>query len=258
MHPMLTIAKRAAYSAATIITQSFDRLNRIDIREKAPNDYVSEIDIAVEASLIKTIHEAYPHHQIIAEESGKTGPDNSEYRWVIDPIDGTTNFIKGLPHFAISIALYKQKKLEAGLVYQPITNEMFSASRGAGATLNDHKIRVAKTLPENAVIITGIPYRHPHLMPMQINQIKKVLSTFPDIRRLGSAALDLCYVACGRVDGYFELGLAEWDIAAGALIAQESGAIVSDTNGEFNHLKTGNIVAAPPKVYKKLIKITKT
>lgn len=256
MHPLLTIAKRAAYSAGTIINQQFDQLHRIAVREKSPNDFVSEVDLAVEREIIEMIQASYPEHQIVAEESGVIGSDDSEYRWVIDPIDGTTNFIKGNPHFAISIAVYKKGKLEAGLVYQPIHDELFMAARGQGATLNDRKIRASKVLPEQAVIATGFPFRHAELMPKQINTMKKILVNFPDIRRAGSAALDLCYVACGRVDGYFEFGLAEWDIAAGALIAQESGAIVSDNNGQFDYLKTGHIVAAPAKVYKTLIKQT--
>ncbi len=256
MHPLLTIAKRAAYSAGTIINQQFEQRHRIEVTEKAPNDFVSAVDFAVEQEIINTIKSSYPDHQILAEESGVVGSDDSEYRWVIDPIDGTTNFIKGYPHFAVSIAVYKNNKLEAGLVYQPISDELFMAARGEGATLNDRKIRASKVLPEQAIIATGFPFKDSELMPKQIKTVKKVLEAFPDIRRAGSAALDLCYVACGRVDGFFEFGLSEWDIAAGALIAQESGAIVSDSNGEFNYLKTGDIVAAPPKVYKTLIKKT--
>lgn len=257
MHPTLTIAKRAAHAAGTLIVNRFEQISRIDVREKSPNNFVSEVDIAAEQIIVKTIQEAYPDHQIVGEEGTKTGNDNSEYRWVIDPIDGTTNFIKGLPHFAISIAIYKNNKLEAGLVYQPISDEMFSAARGQGATLNDRKIRANTTLPESAIITTGFPFKNADLMPKQIKCMKNILSVFPDIRRLGSAALDLCYVACGRVDGYYEFGVSEWDIAAGALIAQESGAIVSDTNGELTHLSSGNIAAAPPKIYKVLIKHTK-
>lgn len=257
MHPTLTIAKRAAFAAGSLILSRFEQLSHIDVQEKSPNNFVSEVDIAAEQIIVKTIQESFPNHLIIGEEGTHSGDENSEYRWVIDPIDGTTNFIKGLPHFAIAIAIYKNNKLEAGLVYQPITDEMFCATRGQGATLNDRKIRAAKTLPENAVITTGFPFKNPELMPKQIKCMKNVLSVFPDIRRLGSAALDLCYVACGRVDGYYEFGVSEWDIAAGALIAQESGAIVSDTNGELNHLSNGQILAAPLKVYKALVKITK-
>lgn len=257
MHPTLTIAKRAAYAAGTIISQHFEQLNRIQVSEKSPNDFVSDVDVMAEKILIETIRESYPNHQILAEEHGLSGDDNSEYRWVIDPIDGTTNFIKGLPHFAISIAIFKKGKLEAGLVYQPITDELFAAARGQGATLNDRKIRASTTLPDNAIITTGIPFKEAELMPRQIKCMKNVLTQCPDIRRLGSAALDLCYVACGRVDGYFEFGLSEWDIAAGALIAQESGAIVSDDKGEFDYLNSGHIVAAPLKVYKTLIKTIK-
>ena len=257
MHPMLTIAKRAAHSASTIIRRKFEQLNSIDIQEKNPNDFVSEVDIAAEHIIVKTIQDSYPEHSILGEEGGLLGNEKSEFRWIIDPIDGTTNFIKGLPHFAISIAIYKNNKPEAGLVYQPVTGEMFCATRGRGATLNDYKIRASKTLPENAIITTGFPFKNTDLMPKQINTIKDILGTFPDIRRLGSGALDLCYVACGRVDGYFEFGVSEWDIAAGVLIAQESGVIVSDTDGYFTHLSSGNILAAPPKVYKALVKITK-
>lgn len=257
MHPLLTIAKRAAFAAGDIIVKSFEQINRIEVSEKAPNDYVSSIDLASERILIETIRESYPDHLILSEESGETGKPDSPYRWVLDPIDGTTNFVKGLPHFAISIGIFKDNKLEAALVYNPISDEMFCAARGQGATLNDRKIRASAVLPENAVIATGIPYRNPDLHSQTIAQLKRILVAFPDIRRAGAASLDLCYVACGRVDGYYELNLSEWDIAAGALIAQESGAIVSDINGNLTHLQTGNIVAAPPKVYKALVKVLK-
>lgn len=257
MHPMLTIAKRAAYAAGDIMNSAFAQQNRIEFSEKSPNNFVSNVDIAVEQAVIDSIRKAYPDHLIVSEESGTSGDTNSEYRWVIDPIDGTTNFIKGLPHFAVSIAVFKHGKIEAGLVYNPINDELFSAARGQGATLNDRKIRASQVLPENAIIATGIPFKTPDLHSQTINNLKNVLVNFPDIRRSGSAALDLCYVACARVDGFYECALAEWDIAAGALIAQESGAIVSDINGELTHWRTGNIVAAPAKVYKALIKTIK-
>lgn len=258
MHPMLTIAKRAAYAAGTTITRQFEQVERVQVHEKAPNDFVSVLDVAVEQELIHHIRQSYPEHLIISEESGRSGDENSEYQWIIDPIDGTTNFIKGFPHFAISIGIFKNNKPEAALVYNPVTDELFAAARGQGATLNDRKIRAnAKILPENAVIATGIPFKNPDHMPKAVVTLKNILTHFPDIRRTGSAALDLCYVACGRVDGFYEYGLSEWDIAAGALIAQESGAIVSDTTGELTHMQTGNIVAAPAKVYKALVKQTK-
>lgn len=257
MHPTLTIAKRAAYAGAELLLRYFEQPERIEVHEKTPNNFVTNVDIAVEEAIIQTIRKAHPDHLIISEEQGQSGNSNSEYRWVIDPIDGTTNFLKGFPHFAISIAIYKNNKLEAGLVYQPVSDEMFTAARGQGAILNERKIRSSNNLPENAVIATGIPFKHADAMPTTVRAMKNALMIFPDIRRTGSAALDLCYVASGRVDGFFEWGLSEWDIAAGALIAQESGAIVSDTNGTFSHLSSGNIVAAPPKVYKALIKITK-
>lgn len=253
MHPLLTIAKRAAFAAGEVITPAFEQLNRIEIREKAPNDYVSNVDIASEEMLINVIRESYPEHAILGEESGETGNTDSEYRWLLDPIDGTTNFIKGIPHFAISIGILKNNKLEAGLVYNPMTDELFCAARGQGATLNDKKIRASAVLPENAVIATGFP-KKPELHTRAMTGLKNVLMTFPDIRRAGAASLDLCYVASGRVDGYYEFGLSQWDVAAGALIAQESGAIVSDVSGELTYLQTGHILAAPPKVYKALIK----
>lgn len=256
MHPTLTIAKRAAYAGAEVLTRFFEQPDRIQTHEKTANNFVTNADIAVEEAIIQSIRKAYPDHLILSEEQGQSGSKNSEYRWVIDPIDGTTNFLKGFPHFAISIAVYKNNKLEAGLIYQPISDEMFAAARGQGATLNDRKIRAANTLPENAVITTGIPFKQVDIMPTAVKSLKNVLSVFPDIRRSGSAALDLCYVACGRVDGFYEWGLSEWDIAAGSLIAQESGAIVSDINGELTHLNSGNIIAAPPKVYKALVKVT--
>ncbi len=257
MHPMLTIAKRAVYAVEPYISRQFEQINRLEVHEKSANNFVSNVDVAVEQEIVNIIHEAYPTHQIIAEEGTKFDNSDGGYCWIIDPIDGTTNFIKGLPHFAVSIAVLKGDKLEAGLVYQPITDELFAAARGQGATLNDRKIRASTVLPENAVIATGIPYRHPELMPAQVNCLKNTLMHFPDIRRMGAASLDLCYTACGRVDGFYEFGLSAWDIAAGALIAQESGAIVSDTNGQFNYLANGHIVAAPPKIYKQLIKLTK-
>lgn len=257
MHPILTIAKRAAFAAGDIMTAAFAQSQHLEISEKSPNNFVSNADMATEAAAIAAIRKAYPDHRIISEESGESGNADSEYRWVIDPIDGTTNFIKGLPHFAISLAVFKNGKLEAGLVYNPVSDEMFAAARGQGATLNDRKIRASQALADNAIIATGIPFKTPDLHSQTVNNLKNVLTAFPDIRRSGSAALDLCYVACGRVDGFYECDLAEWDIAAGALIAQESGAIVSDINGEFTHLTTGNIIAAPPKVYKALIKTVK-
>lgn len=260
MHPMLTIAKRAADAAAKLITRQYDQGGKIQISSKQPNDFVSEVDIAAEHAIISVIRESFPDHAILAEESlantdiTTTTSAKQPYCWVIDPIDGTANFIKGFPHFAISIGLLKNNKLEAGLVYQPITDELFMAARGQGATLNGHRIRVSETPPENAIIATGLPFKTPDALATQIKNINAVFNLFPDIRRTGSAALDLCYVASGRVDGYFELGLSPWDIAAGALIAQESGAIVSDIEGNFNYLDSGNIIAAPAKVYKKLIK----
>lgn len=260
MHPSLTIAKRAAYAAGKIIIRGYDQRDQLKPQQKSANDYVSQVDLAADKIIVETLIEAFPEYQILSEEGGlHETPKNkhSEYKWVIDPLDGTTNFLRGYPHFAVSIALLHKNKPVAGLVYNPLTDEMFCASTGDGATLNDRKIRVAKMPQENAILATGFPFRHPELMPTQQAILRDSLSIFPDLRRSGSAALDLCYVASARVDAYFELALNQWDIAAGALIAQESGAIVSDMNGELTHLQTGNICAAPPKIYKNLVKITR-
>ncbi len=256
MHPNLTIAQRAALAAGEIIRNAYPRVTSIANKEKSKNNFVTEIDLFAEQEIIKVISKSYPEHGILGEETGQINQD-SEYQWVIDPIDGTTNFMKGFPHFAVSIALFKDNKPEVAVVYQPITDELFTAVRGEGATLDNKKLRVSNSLPENAIIATGIPFKTEGLVAKQLGYMDKVLNTFPDIRRTGSAALDLCYVASGRVDGFFELDLKKWDIAAGVLIAQESGAIVSDINGQFTHFKTGNIACANPKVYKSLIRLLK-
>lgn len=255
MNPAITIAKRAATEAGKIIEQGFENRDRIQAEKKGDNDFVSHIDRGAEETIIDIITQSYPDHDILGEEGGHSVDNGSEYQWVIDPLDGTTNFLRGIPRFAVSIALKKAGKLEAAVIYQPITDEFFVASRGDGASVNSRRLRVADTPVENGIITMGFVARYPELVPLQLAMIRDVAGVFPDVRRSGAASLDLCDVAMGRTDGYYELKLGQWDIAAGALIAQEAGAIVSDTDGNLTHLETGNVCAAAPKIYKPLIKV---
>ena len=253
MHPALTIAKRAALSASRILLRHFDNLERLSVTAKQRNDFVSEADVQAEQEIIQTLRKTYPNHGILAEESGEQH-GHDDYQWVIDPLDGTTNFLHGIPHFAISIGFRHKNRLEAGLVYDPIRQEMFTASRGAGAQMNDRRMRVSN-IPqmENALLGTGFPFRHPQHQPAYLNFFGSLFGKCVEVRRAGAASLDLAYVASGRLDGYWEFGLKEWDIAAGALLVQEAGGLVSDFVGGNDFMKSGNIVAGNPKVFKALL-----
>ena len=254
MHPALTIAKRAALSASRILLRHFDNLERLSVTAKQRNDFVSEADVQAEQEIIQTLRKTYPNHGILAEESGEQH-GHDDYQWVIDPLDGTTNFLHGIPHFAISIGFRHKNRLEAGLVYDPIRQEMFTASRGAGAQMNDRRMRVSN-IPqmENALLGTGFPFRHPQHQPAYLNFFGSLFGKCVEVRRAGAASLDLAYVASGRLDGYWEFGLKEWDIAAGALLVQEAGGLVSDFIGGNDFMKSGNIVAGNPKVFKALLR----
>ena len=253
MHPALTIAKRAALSASRILLRHFDNLERLSVTAKQRNDFVSEADVQAEQEIIQTLRKTYPNHGILAEESGEQH-GHDDYQWVIDPLDGTTNFLHGIPHFAISIGFRHKNRLEAGLVYDPIRQEMFTASRGAGAQINDRRMRVSN-IPqmENALLGTGFPFRYPQHQPAYLNFFGSLFGKCVEVRRAGAASLDLAYVASGRLDGYWEFGLKEWDIAAGALLVQEAGGLVSDFVGGNDFMKSGNIVAGNPKVFKALL-----
>ena len=254
MHPALTIAKRAALSASRILLRHFDHLERLSVTAKQRNDFVSEADVQAEQEIIQILRKTYPNHGILAEESGEQH-GHDDYQWVIDPLDGTTNFLHGIPHFAISIGFRHKNRLEAGLVYDPIRQEMFTASRGAGAQINDRRMRVSN-IPqmENALLGTGFPFRHPQHQPAYLNFFGSLFGKCVEVRRAGAASLDLAYVASGRLDGYWEFGLKEWDIAAGALLVQEAGGLVSDFIGGNDFMKSGNIVAGNPKVFKALLR----
>jgi len=251
---IINIAMNAALSAGKIIIRSLDRLDTIKVIEKKPNDYVTEIDQAVEREIIKVIRKAYPKHGILAEESGES--PGEEYQWIIDPIDGTRNFIHGFPHFAISIGVRYRNKIEYGVIYDPIRDELFSAVRGKGARLNDRKIRVSgcKSL-KNSLIGTGFAHRHKTEYPEAFNQIAaNLLPACGDIRRAGAATLDLAYVACGRLDGFWEMGLQIWDMAAGSLLVKEAGGLVTDPQGGDDYFTSGNIVVGTPNILKLMLK----
>lgn len=254
MHPTLNIAKRAALSAGRILLRQSQRIDKLTINTKSRNDFVSEADIQAEQEIIRSLSRIYPHHSILAEESGSKTGASAEYEWIIDPLDGTTNFIHGLPHFAVSIAFRERGRLEAAVIYDPIRQEMFTASRGNGAHLNDRRIRVRSVNAlEVALLGTGFPIRHPQHIAPYLNMFGKLFTQCAELRRAGAASLDLAYVAAGRLDGFWEIGLSAWDTAAGALLIQESGGLVSDFGGGNEFLKTGNIVAGSPKVFKALL-----
>lgn len=254
MHPTLNIAIKAARRAASIITRAANDVERIKVQVKQPNDFVTEVDRAAEAAIIEVLLDAYPQHSILAEESGALG--ESEFQWIIDPLDGTTNFIHGFPQYAVSIALANKGIVEQAVIYDPVHNDLFTASKGAGAFLNDRRIRVSKRAKlGDALIGTGFPYRSFRHMDSYMNVFREVAQKSAGMRRPGAASLDLAYVAAGRLDGFWEYGLSPWDMAAGTLMISEAGGLVSDLSGEANYLTTGNVVAGTPKVFTQLLGI---
>lgn len=257
MHPMLNIAVKAARRAGDIINRAAVNLDRLTITRKAHSDFVSEVDRAAEEAIIKVLLDAYPDHSILAEESGKSGQvGKSEYQWVIDPLDGTTNFLHGFPKYCVSIALLHRGVLSQAVIYDPVSNELFTASRGGGAFLNDHRIRVSKRIQLGESLIgTGFPFRDFTHMEAYLAMFKDLIPKTAGIRRPGSAALDLAYVAAGRYDGFWETGLAPWDIAAGCLLILEAGGMVSDLEGNGHYLKSGQVVAGNPKIFAQLLQV---
>ena len=254
MNPMLNIAIRAARKAGNVIAKNYERRDDIQTSKKGINDYVTSVDKAAEAEIIEIIQKSYPDHTIISEELGALEGKDSDIQWVIDPLDGTTNFVKGLPHFSVSIAIRVKNRTEVGVVYDPIRNELFTAVRGEGAKLNEVRLRVDSQNELNgAILATGFPFKQPSLMPTQFAIMNNLIDEAADFRRTGSAALDLCYVASGRVDGYFEMGLKPWDCAAGDLIVREAGGLVCDFNAGHGYLRSGNIVAAPARILKEML-----
>lgn len=249
---MLNTAVKAARRAATIINRASNDLDALTVRNKRENDFVSEVDQAAEKAIIDTLLTAYPKHAILAEESGATG--ESEYQWIIDPLDGTTNFLHGFPQYAISIALLHKGQLDQAVVYDPTRNELFTASKGAGAFLNDRRIRVSKRIKlSDALIGTGFPFRDFTHLDAYTAMFRDLVQKSSGLRRPGSAALDLAWLAAGRIDGFFEIGLNVWDIAAGCLLIKEAGGLVSDFTGEEGYLQSGHVVAGTPKVFVPLL-----
>ncbi|MDF1646766.1 MAG: inositol monophosphatase family protein [Legionellaceae bacterium] len=249
MEPLLNIAVTAARQAGDIIIRHAEQLERIKITQKAKNDYFSEVDIKAEQSIIRSIQKAYPDHGIIAEESGVQNPD-ADCVWFIDPLDGTSNYLHGFPAYCVSIAMTFQNRLEHAVIYDPLRHECFSASRGRGARLNDRRIRVSKkTELQTAMLGSGPSVQNPKRAEKFDLNIQPLLEQCTTIRRIGAAALELAYVACGRLDGFFEFGLRPWDVAAGCLLIQEAGGFVSDPKGGQNFVKQGSVIAGTPKVF---------
>ena len=255
MHPMLNIAVRAARVAGSIIVRGFENRDDLVKQVKGANDYVTQIDKEAEMAIIHKIKQSYPEHSFLGEESGETVGESTEFQWIIDPLDGTTNFIKGIPHFAVSIALLHKGRLDQGVVFDPIRGELFTASRGQGAQLNGYRIRASKARDlSETVLATGLPFKNKTQYADYAIRLNKIFHDCGDIRRAGSAALDLAYVAAGRHDGYWERGIKPWDIAAGELLVREAGGLVTDFSGNNDPLYKGEIVAGNVKVVQGLVK----
>ena len=245
---MLNTAVKAARKAGSIITRASFDIDKLTIRKKRQNDFVSEVDHAAEDAIISVLREAYPSHGILAEESGARD-EKAEYVWVIDPLDGTTNFLHGFPQYCVSIGIEHRGALTHAVIYDPVKNELFTASKGRGAFLNDRRVRVSKCLRlQDALVGTGFPFKEVGRLDLYTRQLRKFMQTSAGVRRAGAAALDLAYVACGRLDAFWELGLSPWDMAAGALLVQEAGGLVADPMGEQDFLESGDICAAAPKM----------
>jgi myo-inositol-1(or 4)-monophosphatase len=253
MNPTLNIAVRAARSAGNVIIRNLGKLDTLAIHTKNRNDFVTEVDRQAEQEIIFTLRKAFPGHGILAEESGLQEGD--EYQWIIDPLDGTTNFLHGFPQFAVSIALRHKGRMEQAVIYDPLRQELFTATRGAGAMLNDRRIRVTKRNSlEGSLLGTGFPFKSQQHLDAYLDMFRALFPQAAGIRRAGSAALDLAYVAAGRLDGFWEIGLNIWDMAAGVLLIQEAGGLSSDFSGGDNHLESGNIVAGNPKLFAEILK----
>jgi myo-inositol-1(or 4)-monophosphatase len=246
--PAVNVMVKVARQAGNLLLRQVGRLESLNVIEKARQDYASEVDSQVEAEIIRELRRAFPDHGYLGEEGGKQG--RGRYTWVIDPLDGTSNYLRGFPHFCVSIALVEKGEPLLGVIYDPMRNEIFTASRGGGAYLNDRRLRVgSRTDLTGAMLVTGFPPRERARLAPQLETVRSLLSEAEDIRRTGSAALDLAYVASGRVDGYFEAGVKPWDVAAGILLVREAGGRCCDFRGDGDKLlERGQIVAANLKL----------
>jgi myo-inositol-1(or 4)-monophosphatase len=248
MQPMLNIAIRAARSAGDLILQSSDNVGQLRIDQKGKNDYASEVDRKAEREIITIIKSAYPDHAILAEESGQH--KGNDFVWVIDPLDGTTNFLHGFPQYAVSIALKHKGRLEVGVVYDPLRDELFTAKRGGGSMLNNRRLRVTNQASlKGALIGTGFPFKTDQHLEAYVGMFKAITKDSAGIRRAGAAALDLAYVAAGRLDGFWEIGVMEWDMAAGILLIKEAGGVVTDFSFNDKYIESGNVIAGSPKMH---------
>ncbi|CAI8153360.1 MAG: Inositol-1-monophosphatase [Pseudidiomarina mangrovi] len=259
MHPMLNIAVRAARAAGKILVKNFGVQADYNVQQKSQNDFVTEIDKAAEQAIVRAILKVYPDHSIQAEEGGDIIGKDADHLWIIDPLDGTTNYLRGIPHFAISIAYAVKGVVQCGLVYDPLREELFTATRGAGAALNDKRLRVTGQRDLNgALLATGFPFKRKDLSANYLAVFGELFTDVADMRRNGAAALDLAYVACGRIDGFWEFGLQPWDIAAGALLVREAGGLVTEFNGGHQFMQSGNVVAGNPKVVQGILSKART
>lgn len=255
MHPMLNTAIKAARKAGVVIQRGARDLDRLTVTSKGPKDFVSEVDRGAEAAIVETLLEAYPDHGILAEEgtvnSKVKNPDNI---WIIDPLDGTTNFLHGLPQYCVSIALQHKGIVTQGVVYDPNRNDLFTATRGAGAYLNDRRLRVSRrTRMDESLVATGFPFRDGSMVEVYLDMMRDMIHKTAGIRRAGAAALDLAHVAAGWYEGFWEVGLNPWDMAAGSLLVTEAGGLVTDLLGEDQYLQNGSIIAAAPKVLPQML-----
>ncbi|HET6801723.1 MAG TPA: inositol monophosphatase family protein [Casimicrobiaceae bacterium] len=257
MHPMLTTAIKAARRAGNVISRGARDLDLLTVTATGPKDFVSEVDHAAEAAIVETLHGAYPDHAILAEEGTARGrnPD-AENVWIIDPLDGTTNFLHGFPQYCVSIALAHKGIVTQAVIYDPVRNDLFTATRGRGAFLNDRRIRVSRrTHLRDCLIGTGFPFRDGSYLDTYLQMMKTMIQQSAGLRRPGAAALDLAYVASGFYDGFFEIGLNAWDVAAGSLLVLEAGGLIGDLAGEGDYLHGGQVIAATPKVFAQIVQV---
>lgn len=253
MHPLVNIAVSAARAAGNFIMRYYERSDQLQVERKAKNDFVTQVDRGAEQEIIRQIRKAYPQHAILAEESGSSG--ESDVTWIIDPLDGTTNFLHGIPHFAVSIGIQVKGRLEHGVIYAPCTQDLYIASKGSGATLNNRRIRVSQCKDmDRALIGTGVPLREEYL-DRYVPMLRNIAAHSAGIRRAGSAALDLAYVAAGRLDGFWEFNLKPWDIAAGVVLVQEAGGVVRALDGGEDVLKDGHVLATTLKLADELTRL---
>ncbi|MDX1705317.1 inositol-1-monophosphatase [Pseudidiomarina sp.] len=249
MHPMLNIAVRAARVAGKILVKDFGVEVDLNVQVKSQHDFVTELDKAAESAIVRNILKVYPDHSILAEEGGEIIGNDADHQWIIDPLDGTTNYLRGIPHFAISIAYQYKGSVQAAVIYDPLREELFTATKGAGVQLNGKRLRVKSQRDLNGALLgTGFPFKRKDLTPQYQAVFGALFEQVSDMRRGGSAALDLAYVAAGRMDGFWEFSLQPWDIAAGALMVREAGGLVTDFAGGHGFMESGHVVAGNPKV----------